>query len=737
MDIDRVMLSDASLLKRLVVQRCLYGVDLNPSAIELAKMSLWLVGEMVGETLGSLDRHLRCGNSLIGLSLDVLERSSIGSQTNGQPDALASSNVLLPLPEKTPYNSPPWEGGVGGVGRQRTHSAGTVAPQPLSAGERFVVELPISDGQCPPPHPPLPKGGSYELRPLPKDTAPGDTVRTPDTGRNKLTPRPSWKESPKGGWDEAHECATPVSGARNVVSEPRRSPLISAEHALDLLTAEAFSAIGAKRRVNTEHAASSTHEDNERLILAATLRTDPRLSFFHWDFAFPEVFLDRPGAKKGFDAVIGNPPYVRMELIKPLKPFLKRHYACHSDRADLYIYFYERAVTLLRPGGRLAFIASSTWARTKAGANLRSFLKSETKLDSFVDFGDLPLFEGVTAYPCILVATHERPTGDSTFACAVVQPPLPDNLAEYLHNCRTLVPQAELDPNGWHLENGASARLRQKLLERGTPLKQYCGAPLYGIKTGLNEAFVINSHHRDQLIADDPKSAEILKPFLEGKDLKAWRIESRGLWLIYTHRGVNIEHYPAIEAHLRRFKTRLEARATRDHHAWYELQQPQARYAAQFGRPKIIYSRFVNTPMFARDDQGYFLNNALSTMTVDDPILLYCLMSPVAWFLLEQSAAPMANGYRQLHGHVVERLPIPRFTTSEQRDIRQWVDEVDTSSTGGPLSWAPLYRAFGLTASEMDMILGHRSGQTDFGVSSGSGQVVAHEGRGIRRASGR
>ena len=116
----------------------------------------------------------------------------------------------------------------------------------------------------------------------------------------------------------------------------------------------------------------------------------------------------------------------------------------------------------------------------------------------------------------------------------------------------------------------------------------------------------------------------------------------------------------------------------------------------------------MNTPVFALDDQGFFLNNAISTMTIDDPTLLYCLMSPVAWFLLQQSAAPMANGYRQLHGHVIERLPIPEFTSEEQSYIKHWISGPDGRGGSGSPSWDPVYRAFGLSEPEIDVILKHQ-----------------------------
>ena len=124
---------------------------------------------------------------------------------------------------------------------------------------------------------------------------------------------------------------------------------------------------------------------------------------FDWRAAFPDVF-----ARGGFDVVIGNPPYVRMELLKPVKPYLQEHYVVAADRADLYAYFFERGAKLLKPGGRLGYISSSTFFRTGSGENLRLFLTDGVGIESVVDFGDIQVFEGVTTYPAILTLRRAK-----------------------------------------------------------------------------------------------------------------------------------------------------------------------------------------------------------------------------------------------------------------------------------------------------------------------------------------
>ncbi|MHB8679884.1 MAG: Eco57I restriction-modification methylase domain-containing protein, partial [Rudaea sp.] len=235
---------------------------------------------------------------------------------------------------------------------------------------------------------------------------------------------------------------------------------------------------------------------------------------FDWQAAFPQVF-----ARGGFDVTIGNPPYVRMERIKPIKPYLEKHYEVVSDRADLYCYFYELGIKLLKPGGRLGFISSSSFLKTGSGEPLRAFLRARTRLHALVDFGDLQVFEGVTTYPVVLVA--EKLADDAAADARapidylVLDAPI-DSLSAAFAQGRRQMPQAQLGAGSWQIESPRLAALRRKLCAGHPTLKNVYGSPLYGIKTGLNEAFVVDRATRDDLIRRDPRSADLLKPFLVG-----------------------------------------------------------------------------------------------------------------------------------------------------------------------------------------------------------------------------
>ncbi len=325
--VDPDKLTEVNLLKRHVLKRCIYGVDLNPMAVELAKVSLWLDAFTIGAPLSFLDHHLPPGNSLVGASFSDLKKAT-------------AKRPLL----KINY-------------------------QQLTEAIRQVIEI------------------------------------------SRL----------------ADATAAEVKQSEHFYGEARQR-LTGYATVLDLLVAEYFDVAGASALISEGDSldldskaafVASLHDADERRLVAEVEELAARddLRFFHWELEFPEVFFafadadgrllrhknDIATGSAGFDAVIGNPPYVRMELIKPLKPFLKPTFSCHAERADLFIYFYEQAVRLLRQGGRSAFIASSTWTKTKAGEALREYLKQNATVDSFLDFGDLPVFPDATTYPAIMV----------------------------------------------------------------------------------------------------------------------------------------------------------------------------------------------------------------------------------------------------------------------------------------------------------------------------------------------
>lgn len=235
---------------------------------------------------------------------------------------------------------------------------------------------------------------------------------------------------------------------------------------------------------------------------------------FTWETAFPRVF-----AEGGFDVVLGNPPYVRMEHLKALKPYLEKRYEVASDRADLYCYFFERGLRLLKPGGRLGFISSNTFFKTGSGKPLRDYLRREATIESVVDFGDLQIFEGVTTYPAIL--TMKRGAAPKAHALRFwkVNALTENNFQATWEAAAGPYPQAALGLGSWELENPVLRALRDKIINGRKSLKDVYGSPGRGIVTGLNAAFIIDTPTKERLCAKDPRSNELLKPVLKGNEL--------------------------------------------------------------------------------------------------------------------------------------------------------------------------------------------------------------------------
>ena len=373
---------------------------------------------------------------------------------------------------------------------------------------------------------------------------------------------------------------------------------------------------------------------------------------FDWRVAFSSVF-----ERGGFDVVIGNPPYVRMETIKAIKPYQEKHYRVAADRADLYAYFYERAVGLLRDGGRLGFISSSTFFRTGSGENLRKLLAETTAIETIVDFGDAQLFDGVTTYPAIVtLAKINEPDGD--LAYFVVEGDPPADLGRAFAEGGRRMPRARLSEESWRVEDEALARLRDKIRAGRKTLGEVYGAPLYGIKTGLNEAFIIDTPTRDRLVAADPRSAELLKPFLRGEDVKRWRVEPEGLWLINTPRGkVDIDAYPAVRDWLLPFKPGLEKRATKQE--WFELQQAQLAYQPKFEGAKLVWPHFQFGASYGLDRSGAYLNNKCFFLPSADAALCGMLNSALFYAEMHATARMKRGGYIEAEAQYVEKLPIP------------------------------------------------------------------------------
>ena len=253
---------------------------------------------------------------------------------------------------------------------------------------------------------------------------------------------------------------------------------------------------------------------------------------FDWQTAFPEVF-----ERGGFDVVVGNPPYVRQEWISPYKPYFQRTYKTYHAGADLYVYFYELGMRLLRPSGRLSFIVTNKWMKTAYGEPLRAFLATDSWMELAVDFGHAKqIFEDADVFPSVIVTrkpTSELPP-ETVKVCAIPREQLrTSDLKSQIDLEGVDVERERLGSGQWMLEPKAVFDLLATIERHATRLADFTGVkPLSGIKTGFNEAFLIDSATRRKLIEADPNCTEVIRRYVRGQDIARWHPNWAGLWMI-------------------------------------------------------------------------------------------------------------------------------------------------------------------------------------------------------------
>jgi hypothetical protein len=397
-----------------------------------------------------------------------------------------------------------------------------------------------------------------------------------------------------------------------------------------------------------------------------------RVNPFDWKRGFPDAM--KAG---GFDCVIGNPPYVRMETFKELKTYLKTTFACHDERSDLYAYFVERAHTLLKDGGRFGMIVSNKFLRANYGRSLRRFLGNSATVERVVDFAGLPVFQKATVRTIILLTC--RPRRDNYEV--LYSPPVSPDVFQALAGGSLQVEQA-IAHSTYHIASEALERavwgfgrretddLMARLRAACVPLSEYCdGQICMGVKSGLTEAFVIDAETRAAILRRNAKAGKIIKPFLNGRDVRRYHIDPKRLYLIYTHHGVRIQDFPSVERHLRPFKAKLEQRATCQ--VWYELQQPQYNFARFMDSPKIIFPDMAITPRFALDETGFYCGNTTYFIPRLDRYLLGLLNSRLAHCYFAKTCAGLEGKnetYLRFFGQYLETFPVHRLDPSKPAD---------------------------------------------------------------------
>ena len=599
---------DVAIWKRRAIQWSLYGVDINPEAVEICHLRLWLSlvldlqSPLNVEPLPNLDFRVVAGDSLIDRLGDV-----------ALPDSLPLDEQQLPL-----------------------DSSGRLDQQ------RRLIDR--------------------------------------------------WKRE----FDAEHDNPARLRELRKSIARAVRR----------ILTAFADIAIERERQRRQEDRDSRAARARIKQLERARADVDAERRFwkpFLWPVLFHEVFGDG-----GFDLVLANPPYVRQERISAddQRVFEAAFPEVYAGTADLLVFFYARGMQILRDGGWLAFVTSNKYMRAAYGRGLREQLANTLALTRITDLGDLPVFDSngqsIAAYPSVVIGRRETAETGHTLEVADLTWPVRHELAQEqkavkpdtvrdalndldaLHHARAVrdFPQLLLRREGWILEDPVLVRLFERLMSVGMPLGEYVQGRLYrGIVTGLNDAFVIDRSARDALVAADPNSAEVIKPWLRGRDIKRWRAEWAGLYLVKLQnsgdadaanpwadatneinaRQVFAATYPAIHDHMSKFEGRLRPRADQGRF-WWELRS--CAYYGEFEQPKVVFNRFINEAAFAYDKSGTFHNDACYLLCADSPALAAVVTSYISWWLLKHLATRLQNGYIQIFVNQIERLPIPVLDSS-------------------------------------------------------------------------
>jgi len=382
----------------------------------------------------------------------------------------------------------------------------------------------------------------------------------------------------------------------------------------------------------------------------------------------------------GFDVIIGNPPYVRQENIKKTeKDYLSRYYEVGNGVADLYVYFYNVGINLLKHNGILGYITPNKWFKTKYGFNLRNFIK-QFQIIEIYDFFELRIFQDASTEPQIIIIQNKNSSDNFNYYPV-------SSTAEFISSQvkPSIIDKKKLNSDSWILAKNDNNTILAKIYENTLTLKEYTKNGIeYGIKTGLNKAFIIDEATKNKLLQEDTKSEELIKKYISGTDIGKWIVNFKNEYLIFTRRGTDIENYPAIKKYLLQFYEELRPRNNNEptgrkpgKYQWFEIQD-SIEYYEKFETPKILYIHTAVNHNFYYDTENYYLNNSCYFITNADKFLACWLNSTVFDFLKRLIFVAYGDasekGRAKLDSNKMVNIPIPKLTEQEKQPFYEKAD---------------------------------------------------------------
>lgn len=639
--------------RRLVVEHCIYGVDMNPMAVELARLALWLATMARDRPLTFLNLHLKCGNSLVGIPVErtgaLAPARKAGANRRGQSD-----QKDLPLfAEKFRARLPHMINDVLAILERETKTKADVEVKETWEKAIEYLRAPFID--------------VADVQAL---LLIADRLADVDAAVESVRPGSAELKAAIAGLRAA--------AAKEADPKKRKKQLKEAD------TREAEDA-AQNLRLEFDRLVALIEKAKELFdhpLVALSRKERARARWFHWQLLFPEVFFDRLGRVRddaGFDAVIGNPPWIRQETLKDDKFALEALYPEVSHgAADIYVYFVAAGLGMLAKNGRLALVLPNKWLKADYAAGMRALLTERFRPTSLVDFGHAPVFPDADTFPCLLTAVHrDGSDGDLQFA-PITRADLEtiekgSHLTALVREKRYPVRPSLLQRGGWFPLPSTEADLWEKLRRTGRTILQIdpTGAS-YGIKTGFNEAFLISQEVRDDIVARDATSGSVIRRYMRGEDIDRWDSRWGGQWMIGLVSGASFRwpwsglsadraeevfalEFEAIAEHMKKHRAKLKKRSDQGEY-WWELRSCD--YWDAFGRPKIAYQQIQFHSSFSYDDKGFFLNDKGFFLPATDIGSASALNSRLMWWFLWRTAPHMKDEALALHKFVVDELPI-------------------------------------------------------------------------------
>ena len=686
--------------KRTLIESCLFGVDINHNSCEITKLRLWIEllkysyyifenGKNTNtlQTLPNIDINIKCGNSLVSnIALDMTKESlekDLKNRLNSNATLEFANEILSTINDiqnKLPNTIQSYKDAVNAYKNETNAELKSLHKQQIQDTQKFIISIFHKTSKA------------YQDF---KNTLSSYLQCYGYNGIDNATLQGKSLDSALKTTLNEYIIAFNFHKILEIPKEPK-----------GFVEKELITLIDSMQEYE-----NLTHDTNT----------------FEWRFAFPEV-LDNNGDFLGFDLVIGNPPYIRQEEIKHLKPHLKKAFSIYKGTSDIYTYFFEQGYKILKPKALLSFITSNKYTRAGYGEPLRAFILANTQILHYIDLNGLKIFDSATVDTSIITFAKTPPSQDSFDYLAPTQPSLDtDELhAQPLH-------QSSLSKDSFIFQDQANQALKAKIESLGTPLKEWDINIYRGILTGYNEAFIIDSAKREEILnnckdkSEKTRTSKLIKKMLRGRDIKRYSYEWAGLWLICTFPSLklDIDDYPALKTYLESFRPRIDQSGEKGcrkktSNKWFETQDNIA-YHEEFEKEKIVWNRISSELCFCYDTNKIFILDSMfsitSHLTSTLKYIIAVLNSAISKKWIKDNAATLGDG---IYGAkiYIEKLPIPKIDSTNKAlsdEIISLVEQILDSKAKDPTTDTKkleshidslVYKLYHLTNDEIKIIKG-------------------------------